>query len=74
MKAIKRFVLPIQVVMMFVVPAAMLVIVICAIAALVTFMSDSTFMGFIRSDVGTLLEIPLYLVFMFVVGNYMWED
>lgn len=74
MKAIKRFVLPIQVVMMFVVPAAMLMFVICTLAGMVTFMSDSTFMGFIRSDVGTLLEITLYIAFMFVVGGYMWED
>jgi hypothetical protein len=40
----------------------------------VTFMSSQTFLEFIRSGPGTLIEISLYLIFMFVVGNYMWED
>lgn len=74
MKSIKRFVLPIQVVMMFVVPAVMLMFVICTIAGLVSFMSDQTFFGFIHSGPGTLIEILLYLVFMFVVGSYMWAE
>ena len=74
MNAIKNFVVPIQIIMLFIVPAAMLMFVICTIAGLVTFMSSQTFLEFIRSGPGTLIEISLYLIFMFVVGNYMWED
>jgi hypothetical protein len=74
MNAIKNFVVPIQIIMLFIVPAVMLMFVICTIAGLVTFMSSQTFLEFIRSGPGTLIEISLYLIFMFVVGNYMWED
>lgn len=74
MKSIKNFVVPIQIIMLFMVPAVMLMFVICTIAGLVTFMSSQTFLEFIRSGPGTLIEISLYLIFMFVVGNYMWED
>lgn len=74
MKSVKRFVLPIQVIMLFIVPAVMLMFVMSTLAGLVAFMSDMTFTEFLHSGPGTLIEVVLYLIFMFVMGNYMWEE
>lgn len=74
MNKIKRFVLPAQIVLLFVVPAIMLTIVVSALAVMLMILVGTGFHEITASGPMMLLSIFMYLGFVVSMGNWMWEE
>ena len=67
---IKNFVLPAQVVLLFIIPAIMLFIVQLVLATCITLMYDVTFYEVMNYM--TVIDFIMYVIFTIVTGVFMW--
>ena len=74
MNRMKRFVLPVQVVLLFAVPAVMLTIVNSIIAVMLMLRGDVGFHEVTASRPMIVVSVFLYLGFLVSVGQWMWEE
>lgn len=72
MNAIRNFVLPAQVVLLFIIPALMLFIVNLVLATCITLLHDITF--YEVTSYLTIIDFIMYVMFAIVTGLYMWGE
>jgi len=74
MKNLRHYVLPVQIVALFVLPAMMLTTIISAIATMFVILSDLTFMDVTTSGITAIFGVFAYVGFMIAVGQWMWDE
>lgn len=73
MREIKKFARPIQVVLLFAMPALLATIVVLVLTVACSMLSPSTITEILYSNAMYVLDLVIYVIMLIVVGDYMWS-
>lgn len=73
MNQIKRFVLPVQLIVLFTLPMLMITIITCVIAGCLAMITPLTFADVTTSTPIWVVNFLAYIGFIIAVGDWMWE-
>jgi hypothetical protein len=74
MKEIKHYVLPVQVLLLFIIPAIMITILSVVFALVFMLLANMNFYDVTTSTPMLVIDLLLYVAFIITVGNWMWEE
>jgi hypothetical protein len=74
MKEFKHYVLPVQVLLLFIIPAIMITILSVVFALVFMLLANMNFYDVTTSTPMLVIDLLLYVAFIITVGNWMWEE
>ena len=74
MKEFKTYVLPVQVLLLFILPAIMVTIVSAVFALVFMLLANLNFYQVTTSTPMLVVDLLLYVGFLITVGNWFWES
>jgi hypothetical protein len=74
MKDFKHYVLPVQILLLFIIPAIMITLISTTFALVFMVLGDCSFYDVTTSTPMLVIDLILYMGFLISVGNWMWDE